>query len=328
MEDGEEYTMKKLMNFLLSLAVSSGILFLLVRLFKDLNFETILKYLGIKVIIISLLIYLAIKATNTLRYNLTFGTKGFFKTINILFFGNFMLTLLPFRLGEFSYLQQFKKYYNIDYKKGASNIIFIRILDYLSIFILMLISFVLLILKNVEAINDKKILAAFVAIFIITLALVLAYGLLSKSVKAKRNAGFASKALLYANDLIFKERKYKWIILLNSLIYWSLRFFLGIYLLRAVGINLGIVELLFISTMLMLISLIPIQPFAGFGVFEGSWIWMLVLFGVGKEDLLNKTLAVHFISLINVVAFGIISYIILYIAAQNRSGHTYLKKDI
>jgi len=315
--------MEKIVNNKVKLLVSFistiVILFFLFKILGGFNVERIQSYFTIPVIFISLIIYLLIKITNTYRYNLLFNQKEFFKSINILFFSNFMLTVIPFRLGEISYIRLFKKHYNINYSKGIQNLIFLRICDYITICTLMLISFVFMIyLENFEILKNDYILPI-LGVFVLGCSILIVLFVIE--IKIGLNSKFINRILSYISNIKKTPNKFHLVIL--SFIYWFLRFFLGIYLFWAVGINLSFFSLFFISTLMILISLIPIQTIAGFGIFEGTWTTAFLIFGVNSNNILDIVLAVHLLGLINIILFGIISYVILHTLIQNKSDRTY-----
>jgi len=310
---------KIIFKHLFSILTSLLILYFLIKILGNINIEQINYFLEIKIILISAVIYLMVKILNTFRYNLVFKTKGFVKTFFILFYCNFILSLIPFRMGEVSYVASFKKYYGVDSKKGIANLMMLRLFDYFSICFLSVTTF-LLSFKNENLIFGDKVFTypLYAAIIILVILVFLLFFL-------RKGGAFLEKIRKYV-DFSRIRKKEIFFVSLWSLFYWFLRFNLGIYLLNVVGINIGYFEIFFISTLMMIISLIPIQTFAGFGIFEGGWIGALVLFGVSKDGLLDKVTAVHILSLINVIIFGILSWIILHIPIQNKAHHTYLEE--
>ena len=306
----------KIESILLSILLTAIILFFLYKTVGAFSLDYIQSYFTFSIISISMILYLLIKIVNTFRYNLIFNQKDFFKSINILFFSNFMLTILPSRLGEVSYLQLFNKHYGISYSRGLKKIIFLRICDYFAICILMFLSFIFTIESNSEIFKNNYIVFT-IGIFALICGVLLLFFFME--FKNSSNSKIINQFFGYLSDI--KETKDKFQLILWSLSYWFLRFSLGIYLFWAVGLNLPFVSLFFISTLMMLVSLIPIQTIAGFGIFEGTWTTAFLIFGVNNTNLLNLVLAVHLLGLINVILFGSISFIILYILIRNKSDH-------
>lgn len=312
---------KIIFKHLFSILTSLLILYFLIKILGDINIEQINYFLEIKIILISAVIYLMVKILNTFRYNLVFKTKDFFKTINILFYCNFILSLIPFRMGEISYITSFEKHYGISKIKSIANLMVVRLFDYLSICFLSFVTF-LLSFKKIDLITENKSLTypLYLAIIISVIFVLLILFLRKGNVFLEKIKKYVDFSRINKREIFF--------ISLWSIFYWLLRFNLGIYLLNMTGINIGYFEIFFISTLMMIISLIPIQTFAGFGIFEGGWIAALMLFGISKDGLLDKITAVHVLGLINVIICGIISWVFLRILIQNKVRHTYLKENI
>jgi uncharacterized protein (TIRG00374 family) len=110
-----------------------------------------------------------------------------------------------------------------------------------------------------------------------------------------------------------KNTKLKELLILFSLsiIYWISRIAFGYVILLGLQINPGFWAIVSIGMILMLLEIIPIKFFAGFGIFEGSWVFLLSLWNFQPNDTFLKILAMHFISLFPVILFGFVSYILL-----------------
>lgn len=308
-------------KYLLSAITTVVIFYFLIKLVGGVDFRELRSFLRPNVILFSSLVYLFIKAVNTIRYNIVFKTKRFFKTVDILFYCNFVLSLIPFRIGEISYVSLFKKHYGIEYKNSVGNLIILRSFDYLSICFFLILFFLIIIRNGYTTVNHQ--LFAYPLYF----SIIASASLIAVVLLIKRGSLFLKKI---QKHFVFNHISNKEIIFvaLMSLLYWFLRFNLGIYLFRSVGIGIGYYEIFFISTLMMTLTLIPIQTIAGFGVFEGGWVGVLVLFGISKNDLLVKIAAVHFLSLTNVFIFGVLSWIILHTLTQNKAHRTYSEERI
>ncbi len=310
----------KILKISSSVVVSGVLLYFLTKTLNKFSWEGVINSVSFRVVLVSFLFYLLIKIINTIRYNFVFKTKGFFKTMILLFYSNFVLSLVPFRIGEISYVSLFKQNYDIEYKYGVGNLITIRLFDYLSICLFSIVSFLLVVRSGNLIINDR----AFA--YPLYLSLLISVLFIIFILFIKRSSIFLEKIKKYVDFNQISKRKLSSVALL-SIFYWFLRFNLGIYLFYSVGVDIGYFEMFFISTLMMILSLIPIQTFASFGVFEGGWVGALILFGVSKNDILNKVIAVHFLSLLNVIVFGVISWVILHTLIQNTARRTYLGEN-
>ena len=90
-----------------------------------------------------------------------------------------------------------------------------------------------------------------------------------------------------------------------SLVHWLLRYLLGFFVVRTLGIHIGLWEMFLISSLLMFSVLIPIQGLGDFGVFEAKWTVLFILFGISKKAAIISGLAFHIVLLSITVLFGI-----------------------
>src|SRR3989344_8760497 len=116
------------------------ILFFLYKSTKNGDLINSLKAINIKIIFMVIVIFFIIKIVNTFRYAKLYNLQPSLKLFVLLCYSNMMLSLIPYRLGELSYVHGFKKYFNKDYSEATRKLITLRIIDYLFVYILLLIS--------------------------------------------------------------------------------------------------------------------------------------------------------------------------------------------
>jgi uncharacterized membrane protein YbhN (UPF0104 family) len=102
------------------------------------------------------------------------------------------------------------------------------------------------------------------------------------------------------------------IILLGlSFVYWLIRNFMGYVIITSLGIPLDFITVIFINSVLILIAMIPIQTFAGFGLFEATFAYFLVQMGYQYEAIMPVLLMFHLIIFIVMIIYGAYGFLSL-----------------
>jgi glycosyltransferase 2 family protein len=302
---------KILIKYLFSIFLAIIILAILIKQVRDYNISEIIK-INIYILLFSLIFFSFIKLVNTIRYaylcNIKFAPKLFF----ILCYSNMMLSILPFRTGELSYIRELKKNYNKSYKNSAKNLIILRFLDYVVIFLIFLISSLFV---AVKVRNDYvKIISI---IFFISL---IVFFILLKSLKSGKIINITKNKKINKLFKIFNEgsqsilktsKKEITILFLISFIYWILRLMMGYIILLMLGVKLSFAVVIFISLLMLLIGLLPINTIGSFGIFEGGWTYFLVNFGYSYNQALPLSIQYHVVLFIVPLIYGVTSYLIL-----------------
>ena len=282
------------------------LLYFVWKIFSGNNISQVFNHITLELIAVSFIFYtLLIKPINTLRYSYFFKIEKINQLYWIMNFSNLMVNFLPFRSGELTYIHYLKKL-GIERSKSISGLLTIRFFDYVVLALLFAIS---LISMGTIFISHEEIIVW----SIISLPLIVLLGLFLVYKLAKKN-GKINRIMLAGLTEIRSYKLNKLSSLLGlSLLYWSIRLLFGYVLLLMLGINLNFLTVVFISTLLILVGLIPIQVFSNFGVFEFGWVYLLsnLSINIDKNILFNKILAFHLAPLIPVIIMGILGYIFL-----------------
>jgi len=301
--------MKKILKAFLSIILTIGILFFL---FRKINYDLIylFKGLSISLLIVSLFLFFIIKVINTIRYSSVYSIAPSIKLFSLLSFSNLMLSIIPFRAGEFSYIKGLKKYFGISYSKSSIGLIGIRVIDYIIVYILFIFSSFFIGISNQNNLIGK--ISIFFTLSLIS-CLILVLVLIKIKSKIKNKKLMKIFNFFKEGIISFKKTPIKkfFIIFCTSISYWLLRIYLTYVIFIFLNIDLSFIKIIFVSLTLMLIGLFPIQTIGGFGIFEAGWTYFLILFGFTYEDILPKILIYHFLIFIPAIIFGIIGYMYL-----------------
>ncbi len=322
MKNRFKYIIKNLWPYLISII-------LLIVIFNFIgNIDLyLLKEISLVLILISFSFYFIVKIINTLRFSYVYKELNFKELLPSLLTSNFLLSLFPFRAGELSYLVYLKRVFHNDNLSNIKNLLLVRFADLISILIIFVIS-ALLIYRDIN--NNLSIMLIVYLSYLLIFLIILIFIFKRKISKVfitiiKRNKFNSSIIRKICDNLInlsvsFSKESYSrlFVIIMISLIYWIIRYIFGYVVLSILGIKLTFFTILFITSITMFIGLIPIQTFAGFGIHEISWTYLLVLFGVPSVTALTTSLVFHLIILIPVFILGIISWIYLIFRHNNK----------
>ena len=101
--------------------------------------------------------------------------------------------------------------------------------------------------------------------------------------------------------------------LVLTFVYWIVRMYMGYFILSSLGLKINFISIIFINGVTMIVSLIPIQTFAGFGIFEGSWAYLLTQLGYNSVEVLPKILTFHIVIVLITIIYGVLGFIFTFI---------------
>jgi uncharacterized protein (TIRG00374 family) len=277
-------------------------------------------------------LYLAINSSRAWRFKIMLkNNTGLLHLLKIVFVQNFFNVILPMRLGELSYVHLINKTRSVSLGKNIASLFASRILDLLCVSITFLFSS--LILRNAMIIPGYLLLAAgvfFLTMIIISVLLIfygksmvqVFYYILKTSRVSKWKIFSKILNILDETAAGFTEMKEKDVlfkIFLVSLFIWLLNFTEGSLLLKGVGIHLQFWSLIFVYTFPLLASVIPFLTFGSLGLYEGSTVFALFIFGIEKTTAVSSSLLLHTIDLLFVLITGLIGLSSLYIPFKSSS---------
>ncbi len=317
---------KSTLNFLnktYSLFLSLILIYFLIRELRGYNLiENFSKIQG-WVIILPIIFFGLIKLLNTFRYAYLYKIEEKKKLFLVLSFCNAFLSLLPFRLGEISYIKYFKDYFKIPHSVIIKKLILLRFFDLITVYLLFLIS------SFYVSSNIKGGIVSYVSILIFAglllgLAVFSIIFLFNKNKLIKENKYYQKIAIFLQEtkkELSNTNKKSIIILLTQSFSYWSLRIFLSFLILNFLGLNLSFFLVAFVSLLLLLVGLFPIKTFADFGVFEGGWAYFLVLIGFEYKEVLPIIINLHILLLLPIIIYGFGSWLLLKLNTNSNSNN-------
>lgn len=240
----------------------------------------------------------------------------------------FINVLVPARIGEVSYIYMIKKF-GSNTGAGIGTLVVARSLDL--IFISSFFIIAILNLGNVPPIVSRVLYLAAAAMLgvILFLAGFLYHGEKLKSIafRAAKRLKFHGRIIDYlfrkadetiAGMVIMKSRKVATYSIITSGGIWMLLVSSTYLFVHAFGIDLGVVEIVIITSLVSLLPILPFYGFGGFGTTEAAFALLFISFEVEKEHAIAASFGVHIVPLAFIALLGMIGMNILKLELPDR----------
>ncbi|MGB9630179.1 MAG: lysylphosphatidylglycerol synthase transmembrane domain-containing protein, partial [Thermodesulfobacteriota bacterium] len=253
-------------------------------------------------------VYLLSLFFQSLRYRWLLRTKALplAKLFSISVLYNLSLMVLPSKLGELAYPYLLNKISETTITEGLASLIALRGYDLLII----LISFIFSTLWIQVFFEFSPLLTLLLAVLLITLILLIFFYMTTLLIGCSKVVGNISNWLAeyHRNPFRWLQRKLHEIaedfyairarrtylpVTLTSLLAWLSVFWMFYALIRGFGIEIYFLEVVFGSTVALLISILPISAFGKWGILEAGWTIGFLMVGLPKEKAIVTGFWVH-----------------------------------
>ena len=310
-------------KIILGIIISGILIYFLLTLTNPSEIVTVFYRISFSHLIIGFILYVLIMIFRTIRFNFILETKLKLRQLfNIIAIHNLMINVIPMRLGEFSYVYLMKKK-GVHISKGLSQLLIVRVYDVIAISVIFIISsfFVKdtpLIVKYYVKISTAFLILLLLGFFALLMFDKKVVKILKKLNPAKKLA-IIEKLFVTIEDLIknFKKSlkmKTSITLLFYSFLIWVGNYLMTYYLIHGLGLSFNFWEVSLIFTFLIILIMLPISTFSGFGVWEGGLTGAFTAFGITLEKAVATSFAYHIISILFFLIlgfFGIIGYYVL-----------------
>jgi len=282
--------LKSKKSFLVSIAILLlfGYFLYEYRVFE--NLREIFKKLSPEYLLLSLLFYSLTYFLRAERFFLAFKRRiGRLELVAVMAVHTFFNNLLPMRAGELSLPLILKRLFGVEFQSSGGVLLFMRVLDLLSLSFLFSLSTVALALSKGEA---PLLYLSFIIFFVLVVASLFLFKLLR--FLSKRWIVFEGLFLI-AKELSAFRALLK--LFLQSLGIWLLKFFSFYFILKAAGLSFGFFETVFVSTFGEITSVLPLHSFGGFGTYEAGLVGGFKLLGLKTSYALTVAFYFHILLL-------------------------------
>ncbi|MCP4371864.1 MAG: flippase-like domain-containing protein [Deltaproteobacteria bacterium] len=225
------------------------------------------------------------------------------------------LNIIPARLGELSYVYLLKKVNNISTGYSLASLVLARVFDQIAISFLFLISLGFVTLPSHWLKNLSLLIGGLLITTCGMLLLILAYK--EKCVLFLKHCirmfgwdryNVVQRVIHEIEGVVaaFREsriKNYPGKILGTSLVIWISIFSLNYLLLKAFHVHLSYVEVILTSTVIILLTVLPLQILSGFGIRETTWVFIAMTLGVPRRIAITAVLGTRIISTIFLCLF-------------------------
>jgi uncharacterized protein (TIRG00374 family) len=226
------------------------------------------------------------------------------------------LNIIPARLGELSYIYLLKKVNNVSTGCSVSNLILARVFDHITISVLFLVSSLFLPLSSSGLRSIQWGVGLFLVATCILLILLLTYKDMCVSWIRKGLQKFhiehysILRKILRELDEIVRSlatiRVYRQTVRVAclSLVIWLSIFGHNYCVLHAFQVELSYAGVIWASTCVILLGVLPLHMFGGFGIHKASWVLIALELGIPKAVAITSAFGSHLVSMIFLVFLG------------------------
>ena len=309
--------MKKLTKFLISIILTIILLYLILTQVKVNDVTTTIKNANFKFLGLSVIFYIIMMVLRALRFEVLLKKRiAFNKLLPIVFVHSLLTNIIPFRVGDLSYVVMLKKIKKQSYSKGLSSLLIARVFEFcVMIFILIL---AIIYSKDLPNLGFQNIIPLMIVVLVLLVLMIFSmiflhdflvrifdrFLVLFPMLKLKLNKFLVSfKA--------YRSRK----VLIQTFVLSVLTYISGViftyYIVIALNYAIPLNILLITITFSILSSILPINSVAGFGTVEGVWALILGYFGYTIESAILLSFSLHIIQLLFSGALGLLGWLLL-----------------
>ncbi len=234
------------------------------------------------------------------------------------------LNIIPARLGELSYIILLKQVNGISTGRSVSNLLVARVFDQLTISLLFLISTAFLDFSTPWLNTLTVVVSAVLLATCVLLALLFAYKtryvqwfqavvrrlnlerfrLTQKIERELAEVVNALATLQFTANLLT--------VFAVSCGIWACIFATNYFMLHAFQARLSYQEVLFTSTCIIMMRLLPLQLVSGFGIHETTWVFLAEALNVPRQLAITAAFGSHIIATVFLLCFGLCGLIRIY----------------
>lgn len=311
-------------TFLISFLFAVLLIYTLFSQIRYVSIREVIHNIDWRISVTAFFVYFALILVRAFRFRFLLDKKlSFFDFLNIVFVHSFLSNNLPARSGELSYIYLVRKSGRVVDGENIGSLILSRIFDLLAVAVFVL-SALVLVAGNFpgRALIQRSAVAGGIGVgflfFFVVFGAAYVSKLLEWLIRLFRIGGISFFRKLYEKvdevvRVLAQGRKRHILlpVLLFSLLLWLIDFFFNWLLLRGSGLHISFFAATVAFSLPILVSVLPVQPLGGFGLFEGSLALGLFLFGFPKDTSLAAGLVVHIQTIIFSFIFASIGYVYL-----------------
>lgn len=226
------------------------------------------------------------------------------------------LNIIPARLGELSYIYLLKKVNHVSTGCSVSNLILARVFDHITISVLFLVSSYFLNLTSPWLRVVRWGVSLLLSVACIALILLLIYkehcvGWIQKALQRLhvQQHIIVCKVMHELNEIVnslntIQVKRHAVGVAGLSLLIWLSIFGNNYCLLHALQVDLSYAGVIWASTCLILLSVLPVHLLSGIGIHEISWVFLALELGIPKTVAITSAFGSRILSILFLAIFG------------------------
>jgi len=229
---------------------------------------------------------------------------------------NFLVRILPFKLGEVWYVVLMRRYFGVSVEEGVGSLFASRMLELL---VIVIVGTAALLTSGTVLAGQSALQALFLIIILAAVPLLYFAGLILRAMAVviqRAPIALVNKAAVRVDSMAreFDRLRHPRVFLVG--LFWSIftygcSFAANAILLAATGIQLQPSMLILAITLSMFASAFPFNV-AGFGMVEMSWGFVLpTLLKVSQGDAVSIGLLLNGSQIVTSIVYGIVAYLVL-----------------
>ena len=308
---------KKNQALITAATVTAVLLYLLLSQIDPRQIISTIKGIDACCLVGGFILYLLCNIFRALRFHLLLNREiTLFALFNLVCIYNMMNNLAPMRAGELSYIYMLRKLHNKNAITGASTLLLSRILDFIAIGTLFLVS-AWMIGDRLGGMKSALIPISLFMLFCFILLLMLFYGgewLISSFSCSLEWVGLSRNAT--AIDLIsnlkeavqstqkLRNAKIAILTLAASFLIWAANFSVVFLVIRGMYFDIPMPIIVMGSTFTVLSTLLPIYGIAGLGTSQGLWTLVFLPLGIPLDQAIISAFGYYIVQMIYYLLLG------------------------
>lgn len=316
----EKPQQKKWLWRIVSLLIAAVIVIFMLSLVNWSTFLSLLAQLSPMSLIAAFLVYVLLNFWRSLRYIALLDRDDIsvLRVFPIALYHNFLVRLLPFKLGEVSYIVLMRNRLDVSMKEGLSSLFGSRLLELL---VIILVAAVSLLLSG-EILPNQGGLALILVVGCLLGGIVGFYYMgttirfIIGVLRLQTGMSFLGKIADRLDSLAVEFDRLRHPRIFTKALFWSIftygsSFGVNWILLQAVGVQVDVVTLVAIVSLGMFATAFPFN-ISGFGVVELSWAYGLtMLLGYASDEAVAIGLMLNGYQLICAAISGLVAYLVM-----------------
>lgn len=317
---------KSLIRGIAGILITAALVYFLIPSIKLEHFSLLLSSVSPAYLVVATVVYAFVYVLRALRFQLMFreGESRFERILSIVSLHSLFNHILPFRLGELSYLYFQRRFQDVPVEKGGASLLVARVMDLFTILILGILILYWALLPSTTALFSLIILTVFAAIvlgrafsnrFFAPTSLIredeeVPQKNMEKLKLTYRILRFLRKLVIQTSCILERTSFVRFFLV--SLVIWSFTFLYFYYILLAFGLRITFFQSLIPAFGAILGNILPVNGLGSIGTFETGLVLGQVAIKSKNVTMVSLAFIVHAHVIITALFLSLVSWTYLH----------------